>query len=133
VQQQPYIMNPKMFEQCFRLFAGKLPYASGAAHLAELAGTAKDIPESILAALAAKMAPLGLRVNSTLTVRLREIAVDGRRYDDATDFVRALVAELQRYLDEPEITAAALAELERRLRASTWRRPRGAIVPNSAA
>jgi hypothetical protein len=129
---QPYT-NPKLFEQCFRFFAWKLPYARGAAHLTELAGAAKGIPESILAALTAKMPLLGPRVNATLTVRIREIAVDGRRYDDAIDFVRTLDAELQRYLDEPEITAAALAELEQRLRASTWQRPRGAIVPNSAA
>jgi hypothetical protein len=40
------------------------------------------------------------------------------RYDDATDFVRTLDAELQGYLDEPEVMAAALVELVRRERGS---------------
>jgi hypothetical protein len=44
-------------------------------------------------------------------VRAREVAIDGLRYDDATDFV-------QGFLDEPEVMAEALAELERRERGS---------------
>jgi hypothetical protein len=126
-------MNPKLFEQCFRFFAWKLPYARGAAHLAELAGTAKVIPEPTLADLAAKMVRLGPVANATFTARLREIAVEGRRYEDAFDFVRSLAGDLQRHLDEPVIMAAALAALQKRLRASTWRGPPDAIGPNSAA
>ncbi|WP_225706112.1 hypothetical protein [Bradyrhizobium cenepequi] len=53
-----------------------------------------------------------------MQVRAREIAVDGLTYDDATDFVRALDAELQSYISEPEVTAAALVELQRIERAS---------------
>ena len=57
-------------------------------------------------------------MSCALAVRAREVAIDGQRYDDATDFVRALDAELRGYLDEPEVMAAALAELERRERGS---------------
>jgi hypothetical protein len=53
-----------------------------------------------------------------LAVRAREVAIDGLRYDDATDFARALDAELAGYLAEPEVMAAALDELERRERGS---------------
>jgi hypothetical protein len=49
-------------------------------------------------------------------MRAREVAIDGLRYDDATDFVRTLDAELQGFLDEPEVMAAALIEMERRER-----------------
>ncbi|MCC8940317.1 hypothetical protein H8A99_28620 [Bradyrhizobium sp. Arg68] len=52
-----------------------------------------------------------------MAVRAREVAVDGLRYDDATDFVRSLVGELQGYLDEPEVMA--LAELKHRERRAT--------------
>src|SRR6476620_5493898 len=83
-------------------FAGKLVDAPEAAHLAELAATTYAIPEPLLAALTAKLAALDPRaVSSTLAVRAREVAIDGLRYDDATDFVRALDAELQGYIDQP--------------------------------
>ena len=53
-----------------------------------------------------------------MSIRAREIANDGLRYDSATDFARALDAELQGYLDEPEVMAGALVEMERRERGS---------------
>jgi hypothetical protein len=100
-------------------FAQRFADASNTDHLTELAVTASVIPGPLLADLSAKFAQLDPAiVASVLSVRAREIAVDGLRYDDATDFVRALEAELQRYLDEPEVTAAALAELQRVERAS---------------
>ena len=115
--QQSYVMTSDDLEKYFVGFAQKLAHASGAAHLAELAGTAQAIPESSLADLTAKAARLDHAiVASVLAVRAREIAVDGLTYDSATDFVRALDAELQVYIDEPEVTAAALVELERRER-----------------
>ena len=72
-----------------------------------------------LADLTAKLAELDPRaVASTMSVRAREIAFDGLRYDDACAFARALDAELQSYIDEPKVLAAALIEMERRERAS---------------
>jgi hypothetical protein len=114
-----HIITSTDLDRYFTGFAQSLAHAPGAAHLAELAATAKAIPESILADLTAKAARLDHAiVASVLAVRAREIAVDALRYDDATDFARALDAELQVYIDEPEVTAAALAELERRERGS---------------
>ncbi|MBR1204513.1 MULTISPECIES: hypothetical protein [unclassified Bradyrhizobium] len=84
-----------------------------------LAAVSDAVPEPLLGDLAAKMAALDPdALASTLAVRAREVAADGLRYDDATDFVRALIGELQGYVDEPEVMAAALAELKRRERSS---------------
>lgn len=116
---QTYVITPTDLEKYFTGFAQSLAHALGAAHLTELAATAKAIPESILADLTAKLAQIDPRaVSSTLAVRAREVAFDGLRYDDATDFVRALDGELQGYLDQPMVMAEALAELERRERGS---------------
>lgn len=117
--QPPYTITTTDLERYFLHFAESLAHAPGAAHLAELAATSKAIPGSLLADLTTKAARLDHAiVASVLAVRAREIAVDGLRYDNATDFARALDAELQVYLDEPQVTAAALVELERRERGS---------------
>jgi hypothetical protein len=116
---QTYTLTPTDLERYFAGFAQGLAHAPGAAHLTELAATAKAIPESLLADLTAKMAQLDPAIiASVLAVRAREIAFDGLRYDDPTDFARALDAELRSFLAEPEVMAEALAELERRERGS---------------
>jgi hypothetical protein len=79
---------------------------------------AKGIPEPLLFDLTEKVRALDPRaVGSTMAARAREIAEECVRWDDATDFVRALDAELQVFIDEPVATGLALAELERRERA----------------
>ncbi|WP_028352147.1 hypothetical protein [Bradyrhizobium sp. USDA 3256] len=106
-----------ILERYFAGFAERPTDVSGSAHLIELAVTAKAAPEPLLRDLAAMLAALDSEaVASTLAVRAREVASDGLRCDDATDFVRSLVGELQGFLDEPEVMAAVLAELKRRER-----------------
>jgi hypothetical protein len=112
-----YTITAADLEQYFLSFAHKLPHAPGVAHLAELARTTEAIPRSLLDDLTAKMARLFPNVVAwRMSVRAREIAFDGLRYDDAIDFARLLDAELQGYLDNPEALAAALAELVERYR-----------------
>jgi hypothetical protein len=59
---QTYILDPNLLEQYFAHFAGKLAHAPGAAHLAQLAETAKAIPAPLLVDLTAKLAQLDPRV-----------------------------------------------------------------------
>lgn len=108
---QTYVMNPNLFEQYFLHFAGKLADAPGAAHLAQLAATAKAIPVPVLASLTAKMARLNPRaVNWTLATLAEEIGGGCAHYGDATGFARAL----DRDLDWPELVELAVTEVERR-------------------
>jgi hypothetical protein len=79
----------------------------------ELAETAEAVPPPLLANLTALMAALDPDAVPSTLAACRKVANDGLRYDDATDFVRALCSELQTYADEPEVTAEALAELKR--------------------
>ncbi|BBO06568.1 hypothetical protein SG09_59180 [Bradyrhizobium ottawaense] len=108
-----YVTKPNLLEQHFLHFAGKLADAPGAAHLAELAQTAKAIPAPVLASLTAKMARLNPRaVNWTLATLAEEIADGCVHYGDATAFARAL----DRDLDWPELLELASAEVERKER-----------------
>lgn len=116
---QTNTITPAFIEAYLAGFAERFADAPGAAHLSELTATVQGIPELLLSRLTAQMTALDPRaVSSTLAVRAREVAIDGLRYDDATDFVRALGSELQGFLDEPEVMVEALAELERRERGS---------------
>lgn len=96
-------------------FTAKLADAPGAAHLTELAATAKTIPVPVLASLTAKMARLNPRaVNWTLATLAEEIADGCAHYGDATGFARAL----DRDLEWPELMGLAEAEVERKERGS---------------
>ncbi len=114
---QPITLTVAHVERFLAGFAEHHADAPGAPHLVELAADAQAIPEPLLTDLAAAMSSLDPdAVASVLAVRAREVAYDGVVYRNASDFVRAVGAELHGYLNEPELTAQAVADLKRELR-----------------